>query len=836
MKKLGLFIAYLAAACLCVLLGYAAGKIDFAEEPEESAAWSLPEESRQVPEESLPPERGELPSVSTEGSRETEPAVPQTEAPAQSVPTSGTEADPASAGTPLQPGPSAPAPAETPARHVHQYDRLISCEPAGCLHLGEEVWACACGSLLRRILPFAEHEPEWIPAVPAAYQKPGRTESQVCRLCGTVLQQGREIPALTLSDVAYSVRFALPEAIGAVPEGVTPLSDGRLYSCGADGDPSRGAENFVSFRLRVPAGLSPVLHVTGEYGSLEEEDGYWTIRGMRSHLTVTVTAEELAPGTSQSPELLAEFGSYVFEDGRMHFVWEPDRHPELSSVLIRVLVRDPDYRDPEGVDVAGTNTSEPGEEDPEEEDTDDGRWKELCVVTADAAAGEWDWQAEENTAYRFIFRPYSLYEAGKPVRASRMYAPSAAAPGIARVEIETETWGYPYARVVYAPEGLWGIGLTEEEYMSCAVRLFSETGSLLYDSGAALPLNERFAGAGMRLRGNTSGAMEKASYKLKLGERIDLLADLLPQRQEDGIFHQDRQWLLLASGESLNQLGGSAVARLAGMDYVPDSVYVALFVNGDYRGLYILTENVKQGAGTGETQGRVAVPDTGYILEADAYWWNEAPWFRTPYTEGTHLGFTFKYPDEERLEAEPEAIEIIQAYLEAAEKAILAGGDAWTKYFEPAHMAGWLLAHDYMATIDAGGSNIYMTKKDREAAPLVMGPLWDFDSCFRRTGSLSGVRWMTDFYFPLLTENETFRAQYLALYQATKDRVAGAVLSAMEAVGAEAYDARIALELERWGFAVRTADEQKEAAEAFLKGQLEYMEAEMDTIAGPKEQ
>ena len=76
-------------------------------------------------------------------------------------------------------------------------------------------------------------------------------------------------------------------------------------------------------------------------------------------------------------------------------------------------------------------------------------------------------------------------------------------------------------------------------------------------------------------------------------------------------------------GEEGYRIGGEAIADAVGMEWTPDYCYVMLYVNGDYRGLYVLSESVSRGTGEGEEQWRVNVNKDGYLFECDAYWWNE---------------------------------------------------------------------------------------------------------------------------------------------------------------------------------------------------------------------
>ena len=76
--------------------------------------------------------------------------------------------------------------------------------------------------------------------------------------------------------------------------------------------------------------------------------------------------------------------------------------------------------------------------------------------------------------------------------------------------------------------------------------------------------------------------------------------------------------------DGLNTLVGLKVNELIEMQWTPQYCFVNLMINGDYRGIYILTESVKR-----DIDCRLNVDKTGYIIEYDAYWWNEDVYFES---------------------------------------------------------------------------------------------------------------------------------------------------------------------------------------------------------------
>lgn len=131
---------------------------------------------------------------------------------------------------------------------------------------------------------------------------------------------------------------------------------------------------------------------------------------------------------------------------------------------------------------------------------------------------------------------------------------------------------------------------SREEYQPCYISL---------NGGGAFPSYS--APASIRGRGNSSWSWyAKKPYRIKLDEKHKLLG-----------LGKGKSWVLLANYRDVTDLMNTFVFEAAewlAMPYTNHTRYVELFVNGDYRGLYQLTEQVQQG------KNRVAVSDDGGML------------------------------------------------------------------------------------------------------------------------------------------------------------------------------------------------------------------------------
>jgi hypothetical protein len=319
------------------------------------------------------------------------------------------------------------------------------------------------------------------------------------------------------------------------------------------------------------------------------------------------------------------------------------------------------------------------------------------------------------------------------VTAQAVTVDSIAKLGLPVLNIITIDGEEPTCDYAFAPEGAWGITTINQTKVKGRCLLIQK-GDTLFDSGEYL---KDKSGMTLRIRGNTSAYYsEKNPFKLKLEKKNDLLA------RGDSCYY-DKNWVLLSTGDCLYTLFGNKVNELMGMPWTPAFIFVNLIVNDDYRGLYMISEQVRRNADC-----RLNVDKkTGFIIERDAYWWNEDVYFKTNLYEKE---FTFKYPEPEDVTDEQTAY--ITDYLNRFEESISTG--RYTDYIDLKSWVSWIIAHDVLGTWDAGGANIFMTKFNNEDDSLLhMTTLWDFGSIMKQQKSWSEIHDNGFFYYPLLFNN-----------------------------------------------------------------------------------
>ncbi|MDE6726838.1 MAG: CotH kinase family protein [Oscillospiraceae bacterium] len=156
----------------------------------------------------------------------------------------------------------------------------------------------------------------------------------------------------------------------------------------------------------------------------------------------------------------------------------------------------------------------------------------------------------------------------------------------------------------------------EPYYEECSVSVTDTDGSLLIGS----------ANASVKVRGNWTTAYNKKPLRIKFEEKQSMLG------LNDG--GEYKNWLLFAEYKDFSMLRNRAALQLAeeilGKDgyYAADSQLVEVTINGEYWGVYLLTEQQQVNGGRveiTEPETDYAGTDIGYFLEYDGYYYNEDP-------------------------------------------------------------------------------------------------------------------------------------------------------------------------------------------------------------------
>ena len=398
--------------------------------------------------------------------------------------------------------------------------------------------------------------------------------------------------------------------------------------------------------------------------------------------------------------------------------------------------------------------------------------------------------------------------------------------GLKVIHIETENNEEPECEFAEAPEGCMGMTSINAKKVKCRIYITLK-GDTLYDSGM---FEKNQSGATIKINGNTSAYFAipgNYPYKIKLQKKADLL-----NRNNERF--DDKEWRLINDGYTLNTIIGLKISELLQFSWTPAYTPCNVFINGDYRGCYLLIESVKR-----NKDCRINVDKTsGYIVERDPYWWKENRFFTTNYFASSKgYRWTWKYPDED--DVLPEQEDYITQFINDTEQSILNG--TYSNYIDIKSFAKWILAHDILGSKDSGGTNLYVAKYDDTPNSLLEMPvLWDFDSNFRmEPGEFSKCHNNAgDFYFYNLfnNTNNSFTSKYKELWLQIKPTLLSTItqyiLSITDSEYGRALESSRMLHYNRWGYTpYETIGELAQEAINWFNNHLDKLDVNINKLA-----
>lgn len=276
------------------------------------------------------------------------------------------------------------------------------------------------------------------------------------------------------------------------------------------------------------------------------------------------------------------------------------------------------------------------------------------------------------------------------------------------------------------------------------IRVF-ENGEVTLDS----PLKQ------IKGRGNSTWAYEKKPYNIKFDEKTDLFG-----------MGKAKKWSLLASATDSSLVRNKisyGLAEAAGLDFTPSMTHVDMYINGEYRGNFLVVESIEVG------KTRVAIenladaneeanpgtdvekcelkrevygdgllhyadipndPDDitgGYLLEFDTYnrWNAEVSGFET--NNGQCV--TVNTPEY----ASRAEVRYVADLWQQAEDAILspdgknALGRHYSDYLDMDSFVKMYIVQEFCKNVDSAMSSFYIYKEKGEDTKFVASPIWDFD-------------------------------------------------------------------------------------------------------------
>ena len=242
---------------------------------------------------------------------------------------------------------------------------------------------------------------------------------------------------------------------------------------------------------------------------------------------------------------------------------------------------------------------------------------------------------------------------------------------------------------------------------------YIEAGFRICGTDAAFELSETVQ---IRGRGNNSWGYEKKSYKMKFPEKVNLF---------DLGTGKDKVWVLLANvcDQSLqrNHVALELARHLEGIDFSPASLSVEVYLNGEYRGVYLLAEEIR------DSKARVKIDSDGYEKETDIGYLVELSSYATGdvFSVG---GKSYQIHSDlsENKNVKKEQIRFITDYMAKCAEALKSGDRAEIeRLIDVDSMVDTYLAEEVVKNLDTGWDSFYLYKE--KGGKLYIGPIWDFD-------------------------------------------------------------------------------------------------------------
>ncbi len=236
----------------------------------------------------------------------------------------------------------------------------------------------------------------------------------------------------------------------------------------------------------------------------------------------------------------------------------------------------------------------------------------------------------------------------------------------------------------------------------------------------------------IRKRGHMSRGFEKAQYALKFIDDSGLDNDISVMGMS-----AHNEWVLYGPYLDKSLIRNYLLYNISGeiMDYSPNVRYCELFLDGDYRGLYLMCESITSGDGTrlDLTVTEKGNKVTGYLLKFDRASESNLPLTREIYTMSERQGYgysdiTIDYPGKNNLTEE--MAKQIELEVSAFDKAIYSYDYDSEKYGYKTYInmdsfVDYFIINEFSKNLDAGAYSTYMYKRPGEKYKMCV---WDFNS------------------------------------------------------------------------------------------------------------
>lgn len=255
--------------------------------------------------------------------------------------------------------------------------------------------------------------------------------------------------------------------------------------------------------------------------------------------------------------------------------------------------------------------------------------------------------------------------------------------------------------------------VSQDEYLGCLVTVdyngFEECESFaVIDS---LP-------AGIKGRGYSSWMLPKKPYKLKFETKTSLFG-----------LTKAKKWVLQANHIDRTLFRNTLAMRLGAvldnMVFIPHSYPVDLFVNGEYVGVYTLTEQIEVNKGRIEGEEDSTEIDTDYLMEMGEEG-VKTSFGTNVFHSAIEKFMEIKNPDSDVLTKEQ--LEFVRDYFNKADETVKKG-KGYEEYIDIDSLIDWFILDELSYNVDCTFRRSVYYLKQKNGKIFFASP-WDFDYAF----------------------------------------------------------------------------------------------------------
>jgi len=287
--------------------------------------------------------------------------------------------------------------------------------------------------------------------------------------------------------------------------------------------------------------------------------------------------------------------------------------------------------------------------------------------------------------------------------------------------------------------------------------------------------------AGLRGRGNSTWFVyEKKPFRLRFDKNTSVLG-----------MKEAKNYVLLAeyADKSLirNVITQKMASRFSTINYALDVRFVELYVNNDYRGVYVLTEHIENHPNKLNLASIAGTLNTHYFFELDMrfYEQNEVEgfdWFLVD-----RHAYQIKDPDPDELLYTGQHTNYLASKMYELEEALIQK-QGYQQLLNVNQAIDFFLIHEISKNVDVGWSSVFMIK--RQNGPIEYGPLWDFDFAYGNADYIDygpenwyGMRTWKNRMFILMMQIPEIRTQFKERFHIFYEDILPDVIALIETLG-----------------------------------------------------